>query len=102
MTSIRTLAAVATATAALSFPVFAQDMMMSEPMMMETDQVLVVTPSGNMRMTQMDESMMSMAMENAQAVEDGTMFFMSGENLMMMRDMQMDDGSMMSDMLMGQ
>ena len=44
--------------------------------------------------------MMNMAMKNATAVEDGTIFFISGGKLYMVEDMKMENGKMMSEQMM--
>ena len=62
----------------------------------------MISPTGEMMMMteSMDESMMNMAMKNATEVEDGTIFFMSGGKLYMVRDMKMENGKMMSESMM--
>jgi hypothetical protein len=92
-----TLAAMATVASAFAMPAVAQ-----EEMMMEENRPMMISPTGEMMMMteSMDESMMKMAMKNATAVEDGTLFFMSDGKLYMMEDMKMENGKMMSEQMM--
>lgn len=91
---IRTSTAAAFALFALGAPVFAQGMM-TEPMMMESGQAMIVTPSGEMTMGTMAQSAMSMAEENAQPVPEGTVFFLMNGEMMMTSGMELKDGEMM-------
>jgi hypothetical protein len=97
MSNIRTLTIAAVAAFAAATPALAQD----EMMMME-NRPMMISPTGEMMMMteSMDESMMNMAMKNATEVEDGTIFFMSGGKLYMVRDMKMENGKMMSESMM--
>lgn len=93
----RTLIAGALAAFALLTPAFAQD-----PMMMKDNMGMTMGANGEMMMMAqpMTADMMAMAMKSATAVPDGTIFFMSGGKLMMMQDMKMENGMMMSDEMM--
>ena len=95
--TIRTITVAALTTFALGMPAVAQ-----EEMMMKENQPMMISPTGEMMMMteSMDQSMMNMAMKNATAVEDGTIFFISGGKLYMMQDMKMENGKMMSEQMM--
>ena len=94
MTPIRVPAAAALAALALGAPSFAQDAM-AEPMMMESGQAMVVMPSGETMMGAMNEDAMTMAMEGAQPVADGTVFFMMDGQMMMATGVMVEDGQVM-------
>lgn len=93
----RTLTLAAVAAFAFAMPAVAE-----EGMMMEENRPMMISPTGEMMMMTepMDNSMMSMAMENATAVEEGTLFFISDGTLYMMQDMKMENGNMMSEQMM--
>lgn len=96
MTAIRSLTLAAFASFALAAPALAQD-----TMMMKDNGAMMMSPTGEMMMTEtMDSAMMEMAMKTATAVEDGTIFFMSGGKLYMVEDAKMEDGRMMSEGMM--
>ena len=94
MNPIRIAAAAALATLALGASSFAQDAMV-EPMMMESGQAMMVSPTGETMMGTMEEEAMTMAMENAEPVAEGTVFFMMDGQMMMTTGMTMEDGMMM-------
>ena len=94
MNPICTAAAAALAALALGAPSFAQDAM-AEPMMMESGQAMMVSPTGETMMGTMEEEAMTMAMENAQPVAEGTVLFMMDGQMMMTTGMTMEDGMMM-------
>ena len=91
------LAALAVLSVAFAAPAFAQD-----NMMMKDNMGMMMGPKGEMMMMSkpMDQAMMDAAMKTAQPVPEGTMFFMSGGKMMMMSDMKMENGMMMSEELM--
>ena len=91
MDSARILAA-AFAAFVVTTPVLAQ-----ETMMMKEGQAMAVMPNGQTMMMNMEDDMMKMAMDKAQAVEDGMIFFMEDGRMMMMEDTQMENGRMMSE-----
>ena len=96
MSNIRTLTIAAVAAFALATPALAQD-----EMMMQNNGAMMISPTGQMMMTEsMDKSMIKMAMKSAAEVEDGTIFFMSGGKLYMVKDMKMENGKMMSEGMM--
>lgn len=102
MNSIRISTAATLAALALGAPAFAQDAM-AEPMMMESGQAMMMEsgqammamPSGEMMMATMSEETMTTAMEGAEPVAEGTVFFVMDGQLMMATGMTMEDGTMM-------
>lgn len=91
MRSARIFAA-AFAAVIVATPVVAQ-----ETMMMKDGQAMAVMPNGQTMMMNMEDDMMKMAMDKAQAVEDGMIFFMEDGKMMMMEDAKMENGRMMSE-----
>ncbi len=91
MKSVRIIAAVFAAVV-IATPVLAQ-----ESMMMKDGQAMVVMPNGQTMMMNMEDDMTKMAMDKAQAVEDGMIFFMEDGKMMMMEDAKMENGKMMSE-----
>jgi hypothetical protein len=91
MISARILAA-AFAAVLLATPAVAQ-----ETMMMKDGQAIAIMSNGQTMMMNMEDEMMKMAMEKAQAVDEGMIFFMEDGKMMMMEDAKMANGRMMSE-----
>ncbi len=96
MNATKILSAALIAGFAFTAPAFAMD-----PMMMKDGQAMTILPSGEtMMMDKMDKPMMEMAMKNAKPVKAGTIFMMNDGKMMMMEDMKMENGKMMSEEMM--